>query len=371
MLQGRVKIIVIMWITLLRIVTRSNLIQEDFYRYQGGYLQQLAYGKKLASSDDDNATQFVSCHNHGRNRARRRFYHIEKHDSTRSIPSKSIAQSNLCDMQIQPSVSTSALIQCQDNKNYSVSSSSSSYTLPFTDRDLRTGKVLWKTDTVLILRNALMNLLSTTPQSLIALFLHHHSSLAVVQMSQKEHWVLWSSTLWCILIYEKVDTEKDFTSTLWLMLTARQQIKYFWTPTLRDFCLLRTSMEGLSYSQIQRNREPEGSNTGYRVTLSGTNSNSPDILHRINNSNRCMIRSHQRRKIQLQKNILGNLGGSKKAADRNSNVVLRAYKKAHEPVKVCLKKNLIDLLWTNSSNSVSESKGFWNISNWRTRLLCQ
>ena len=100
----------------------------------------------------------------------------------------------------------------------------------------------------------------------------------------------------------------------------------------------------------------EGTNTGYRVTLRGNNSSSLDnVYHQVSDSSRCMLRSRQRRKVQLQRNILGNLSGSKKKVEQNSNVVLRAYKKTHQPVKVCLrgtKKKLIDLLRTNSSNSV-------------------
>ena len=97
----------------------------------------------------------------------------------------------------------------------------------------------------------------------------------------------------------------------------------------------------LSHAITEKSREAEGTNTGYRVNIivvRGNSSNSPDtnIHHQVSDSSRCMLRSRQRRKVQLQRNILS---GSKKKVEQNLNVVLRAYKKTHQPVKVCLRGN--------------------------------
>ena len=316
-------------------------------------LQQLTIGKQLASQDDNAMyTQYVSRHN-GRKRGRRRFYHVEKHSSTRSIPSKSIAQSNLCDLQIQPSSSSSALIQYhQDNSSdVTVSSSSSTHCCNNLRRILKDrGGILEDRQNAQECANELVvNCPTVINSSLLA---SPHKSCSGANESDRalssveRHTVAYpnlrrSGHRKGIHLNSQINSQRDY------------QI-LFNSHTVTGRFLSSSKQHGrivnLSHAIT------EGTNTGYRVTLRGNNSSSLDnVYHQVSDSSRCMLRSRQRRKVQLQRNILGNLSGSKKKVEQNSNVVLRAYKKTHQPVKVCLrgtKKKLIDLLRTNSSNSV-------------------
>ena len=319
-------------------------------------LQQLAIGKQLAGNDDNTmCTQYVSRRN-GRNRGRtRRFYHIEKHDSTCSIPSKSIAKSNLCDLQIQSSVSSSALIQYQDNSSDGTGSSSSSmqnHSQRIRDRT-REGILEDRQDIEECVNELVVNCPTVINSSLLA---SPHKSRSGANESERalssveRHTVTYphlrkSGHRRVVRLNSQNSHSKAANQILLNSHTER-----FLPSSKQHGRIIK-----LSHTIAEKSRDLEGSNTGYRVTLSS--SNSPDIPHWVNDSSRCMLRSHQRRKVQLQKNILGNLSSSKKV-EQNSSVVLRAYKKAHQPVKVCLrgtKKKLIDLLRTSSSNSVLDN----------------
>ena len=322
-------------------------------------LQQLIIGKQLAS-EDDNAmyTQYVSRHN-GRSRGRRRFYHIEKHDSTRSIPSKSIAQSNLCDLQIQPSSSSSALIQ-DSNSDVTVSSSSSTYCnnsrrIIIKDRG---GILEDRQNTQECANELVVNCPTVINSSLLA---SPHKSCSGANESDRAL----SSVERHAMAYPHLRKSGHRKGIHHINSQINSHGKrgnriLFNSHTVTERFLPSSKQHGrivnLSHAITEKSQEAEGTNTGYRVTLRGNSSNSPDnINHQVSNSSRCMLRSRQRRKVQLQRNILGNLSGSKKKVEQNSNVVLKAYKKTHQPVKVCLrgtKKKLIDLLRTNSSNSM-------------------
>ena len=320
-------------------------------------LQHLAIGKQLTSDDDNTMyAQYISRHN-GRNRGRRRFYHIEKHDSTRSIPSKSIAKSNLCDLQIQPSVSSSALIQYQDNSSdVTASSSSSTHYHPRWIRDREGILEDSRNNTQECINELVVNCPTVVNSSLLA---SPHKSRSGANESERalssveRHTVTYprlrkSGHKRIIHCNSQINSHSKVANQILL----NSHTERFLPSSKQHGRIIK-----LSHAITEKGREPEGSNTGYRVTLSGSSSNSPDIHHWVNDSRRCMLRSHQRRKVQLQKNILGNLSGSKKV-EQNSNVVLRAYRKAHQPVKVCLrgtKKKLIDFLRTNSSNSVLDN----------------
>lgn len=330
-------------------------------------LRQLAIGKQLASDEDNAATytQYVSRYKHGRNRGkRRRFYHIEKHDSTRSIPSKSIAHSNLCDLQIQPSVSSSALVQYQDNSSdLTVSSSGSAHHHSHRVGD-RERTLDDRHSTQEGVNEIVVNCPTVINSSLLA---SPHKSRSGTNESER---VLSSVERHTVVTYphlRKSGHRKGFhlnsqinphskAATNQILLNSHAVTERFLSSSRKHGRIIK-----LSHAITEKSRELEGPNTDYRVTLRGSSSASPDNHHQICDSSRCMLRSRQRRKVQLQKNILGNLRGSKKAstAEQNSsNVMLRAYKKAHQPVKVCLrgtKKKLIDLLRTNSSNNVSDS----------------
>lgn len=317
-------------------------------------LQQLAIGKQLASIYDNATTLFASSHDHGRNRARRRFYHVEKHDSTRSIPSKSRAQSNLCDLQIQPSVSSSALIQYQDNSSdVTMSSSSSTHYHSQRIRD-KEGILEDRHNTQECVNELVVNCPTVINSSLLASPHKSHSGTNESERalrSVEQHTVAYRHL-------QKSGHRKDHLKS---QITSHSKVanQIFLNSHTEKF-LPSSKRHGrikLSHALTERSREPEGSNTGYRVTL--RSSNSPgNIYHRINDSSRCLVRSRQRRKIQLQRNVLGNLGGGKKV-DQNSNItMLRAYKKTHQPVKVCLRgtrKKLIDLFRTNSGNNVMDN----------------
>ena len=324
-------------------------------------LQQLTIGKQLAS-EDDNAmyAQYVSRHN-GRKRGRRRFYHVEKHSSTRSIPSKSIAQSNLCDLQIQPSSSSSALIQYHqdNNSDVTVSSSSSTHCCNNSRRILMDrGGILEDRQNAQECANELVvNCPTVINSSLLA---SPHKSHRGANESDRAL----SSVERHTVAYPHL-RRSGHRKGIHLNSQINSQRGYqilFNSHTVTGRFLSSSKQHGrivnLSHAITEKSREAEGTNTGYRVTLRGNSSNSPDtnIHHQVSDSSRCMLRSRQRRKVQLQRNILGNLSSSsKKKVEQNSNVVLRAYKKTHQPVKVCLrgtKKKLIDLLRTNSSNSV-------------------
>lgn len=325
-------------------------------------LQQLAIGKQLASDDDSAAicTQYYVSRRNGRNRGRRRFYHVEKHDSTRSIPSKSIAQSKLCDLQIQPSVSSSALIQYQDNSSdVTVSSSSSThYHSQGIIRD-KEGIPEDTRNTQECVNELVVNCPTVINSSLLA---SPHKSRSGANESE--------STLSSVEQHRHAVTYPHLQRSRHRKgIHLNSQTKNSHSKVAANQILLNSRTERflpsagriikLSHAVTEKSQEPEGTNTGYRVTLSGSrSSNSSDIHHRIGDSSRCMQRSHQRRKVQLQRNILGSLSGSNRAEKNSKYVVLRAYKKAHQPVKVCLrgtKKKLVDLLRTNSSNSVLDN----------------
>ena len=307
-------------------------------------LQQLAIGKHLAS--DDNATQLLLNHN-SKNRARRKFYHIEKQDSARSIPSKSIARSNLCDLQIQPSVSSSALIHQDNNSDITVSSLSSTHY--HSQRRDREG-ILEDSQTTKqeCINELIVNCPTVVNSSLLASPYKSHSGtndLGRVLSSVERH--AYPPRL------RKSGYRKSIHSLNSPINSYGKAANQILLNSHTERFLPSSKQHGrikLSHALTDRK---EGSSTGYRVTLSGNNVNSADIHHQVNDSSRCLLRSRQRRKVQLQKNILGNL--SSKKVEHHS---LRAYKKAHQPVKVCLRgtrKKLIDLLRTNSSNSVLDS----------------
>ncbi len=328
---------------------RQQITEED--------LRQLTIGKQLAS-EDDNAmySQYVSRRN-GRNRGRRRFYHIEKHDSTRSIPSKSIAQSNLCDLQIQPSLSSSALIQYQDNSS-DVTVSSSSSTHHNSQRIIRDSEGILEDrhqlNTQECANEFVVNCPTVVNRSLLA---SPHKPRSGANESDRAISSVDRHTMTYPHLRKSGHRKGIHLNS---QVNSHSKMAIFNSHTVTERFLPSSKHHGrivnLSHAVTEKSREQEPTNTGYRVTLSGSSSNSPNnIHHQVGNSSRCMLRSRQRRKVQLQRNILGNLSSSSKKMEQNSNAVLRAYKKAHQPVKVCLrgtKKKLIDLLRTNSSNSV-------------------
>ena len=343
----------------------SGRIKSGTQKITNEDLLQLAIGKQLdLPGDADNATNAVHGHHHCRKRGRRRYYHVDKHDNTRSIPSKSIAQSNLCDLQIQPSVSSSAIAQFQDNSSdVTVSSSGSTHHNSHSQRRPdRDGMVTLEEGhkNQECVNEIVVNCPTVINSSLLA---SPHKSQGTTKDSER--------ALSCSIerqTYPQLQKSGHAKGILHFSsrinshgsrvanrILLNSHSERFHAPSSKQHGRIK-----LSHSLAEKRRASDGSEssrTGYRITLSGTNTiSSSGVLHQVNNDySRCLSRSRQRRKVQQQKNIFGNSSGKKKA-ENNSNMMLRAYKKAHQPVKVCLrgtKKKIIDLLETNSSSASS------------------
>ena len=323
-------------------------------------LLQLVIGKQLA--DRDNHTQLVSRCN-GKSKTKKRPYRVEKQDNTQSIPSKLTSRSNLHDLQIQPSGSSSVALLHQDAAPESTSSSSFDKQC-HVQSDSNSGKKLkhWRSRDGMLRKSKLTTKHSPQGQNEVVVNCPTVINRALLATPHRSHGNADEAER---TIHAAVANQRHSYPSLWKNKNSDGRKTAKLNPQTNPHSRLGTQLNQIllnshterflppTAKQHERGRLPhvladrneiEDSSVSYRATLS--------THHQAKDSSRCMVRSHQRRKDQLQKNILGNSSG--KRAEQNSDSAVKVQKKAAQPMKVCLrgtKKKLIDLLRANSSSS--------------------
>ena len=333
-------------------------------------LQRLAIGSaNQRKRMDDKQTEVLS-KSGGNVKTRKKLYHVEKQDSTQSIPSKSTARANNCDLQILPSPeSSAAVLHRNSNSDTNVSSTRAQVNGA---GDIKLGDVLLKDGSYTEdgraanfmvefcdreSENVIVNCPTVIDSTLLAT--PHRSN-----KNNGEEKVISTGANKKRHSYPNLRKSTDLRSSLYQhnhqttnsqRKLAAGQLNQVLLNTCTDKLLPSSNLHGRNkFSQaLVEQRGSVNSATGYRVTL-GSNSSTEIHHHQASDSNRCVLRSRQRRRAQLQKNILGNPGRTNKL-DRNSTAVPR---RGGQPVRVCLrgrKKMLTDYLRTNSSNSIDNS----------------
>ena len=320
-------------------------------------IQRLAIGKQQDSGEDKQTHSRSK--GSGKTKTKKKFYQVEKHDSSQSIPSKSKARA--CDLQILPSPSSSAAALQSDSKSDSNVSPSTSAQL-LARGDSKKGRYVEDGQptnfTVEICDRESDNVIVNCPTVIDS------TLLATPHRSQKQGERVTSSVLSkhrhsYPSLRKSADPRRSAglhnQSTKTSNKLAAKQLNQILLNSSTEKFLPSSNLHGrIKFSHTHTGRKESGnSTTGYRVTLGG--SSSAEILdEQVKGSSRCMLRSRQRRRVQLQKNILGKAGA--KIADHKS--MMRSYRKAAQPVRVCLRgtqKKLIDFLRTSSASSIDNN----------------
>ena len=322
-------------------------------------LQQLAIGKKTANGTCSQSTTKVR---EKGGRRRKKHYPVEKQDSTNSIPSKTTARSNACDLHIQPTTGSSSCLLREENSGSDNSVASSvlteqrerateggqgtKFTVEVQDHD--GSDVVLNCPTVInssllatphrsqgdakltnesVRRNSSHTSISNQPHSYPSLQRNDNAHRHASQHHGYQH---------AVSSYSK--------------LAARQLNQILLNSCTERFLpSSRHHHAGIKLSHRLADRR-ESAGTGYRVTLTESGNSDVPGQHQIKESSKCLLRSRQRRKAHLQKNILGNSTSCKKV-----DQLARPHRKQPLPVKVCLrgtKKELVDFLRTNSGTSL-------------------
>ena len=321
--------------------------------------KELAIGKQVDSREEKD-TQLQSRYKDRNFMAKKKLYQVEKYDSTQSIPSKSMARSNLCDLQIQPTVGSSLVLLHQE--------SSSNTTVSLNGNDSKLGGMLkdgthsdGKTTKLTIdtchyeRSGVILNCPTVIDSTLLAT---PHKSHGDTSEPGRVTSSIMSKQRHSFPDLRKSAQIQHVTVNSHNKLVAKQLNQILLNSSTERFLPSSKHHRRIKISHALTGRRE--SDTGYRVTLRG--SSSADVHHHHHHhhqvkdySNRCVQRSQQRRKVQLQKNILGNSGFKRVEQNTKPAVTRSYYKKAPQPVKVCLrgtKKRLNDFLRTNSASSI-------------------